>query len=268
MAKYDLAAGYVREALSYEIHSRFFETSIVTYGIPVALHIKDEKMLNACARESVIASVFESGQPTRIAQLSAAFAQLYGLRGQEQKARTLLREALHYVQNAYLSWNLLLEISRQGNRVDIPQARKILEARAALPSAEVTHAYLSLFDAYNARREKRTAEVHAKANEAAERFDAIRWYALADSARALLPLGTALRRPEEPYRFSVSSRYPQLTERERQVAELVLRGLTNREVSAKLSITENTVEKHMVAIMGRLGIRSRHQIGDVLEPVS
>jgi DNA-binding NarL/FixJ family response regulator len=59
-----------------------------------------------------------------------------------------------------------------------------------------------------------------------------------------------------------------LTEREQQVVELVLKGLTNRVVAEKLSISENTVEKHMNSIMRRLDIRSRHQLLDLAGPNS
>jgi DNA-binding NarL/FixJ family response regulator len=56
-----------------------------------------------------------------------------------------------------------------------------------------------------------------------------------------------------------------LTHREREIAGFVLRGLTNRAIAAELSITENTVEKHMTSIMNRLGIRSRHQLAGAVE---
>jgi DNA-binding CsgD family transcriptional regulator len=52
-----------------------------------------------------------------------------------------------------------------------------------------------------------------------------------------------------------------LTRREREVATLVARGLTDRKVAAKLVITPGTVGVHLDHIYGKLGIRSRAQLG-------
>lgn len=51
-----------------------------------------------------------------------------------------------------------------------------------------------------------------------------------------------------------------LSDREREVAEQVAQGLTNKEVARKLSITERTVKAHLGAIFRKLGIRDRVQL--------
>ena len=53
---------------------------------------------------------------------------------------------------------------------------------------------------------------------------------------------------------------PSLTRREREVADLVAEGLTNREIAARLFISERTAESHVEQIRGKLGFRSRSQI--------
>ncbi len=53
---------------------------------------------------------------------------------------------------------------------------------------------------------------------------------------------------------------PSLTRREQEVATLVGQGLTNREIAAKLFISERTAESHVEQIRGKLGFRSRTQI--------
>lgn len=50
-----------------------------------------------------------------------------------------------------------------------------------------------------------------------------------------------------------------LSERERQVVRLVADGLSNKELSRDLFISENTVESHLRRINGKLGVRSRMQ---------
>jgi DNA-binding CsgD family transcriptional regulator len=51
-----------------------------------------------------------------------------------------------------------------------------------------------------------------------------------------------------------------LTTREREVALLVGRGLTNRRIASELSISEHTVANHVRKILKKLGLRSRAQI--------
>jgi non-specific serine/threonine protein kinase len=51
-----------------------------------------------------------------------------------------------------------------------------------------------------------------------------------------------------------------LTRREREVALLVARGLTNRQISSELSISENTVANHVARILKKLNLPSRSQI--------
>jgi DNA-binding CsgD family transcriptional regulator len=52
-----------------------------------------------------------------------------------------------------------------------------------------------------------------------------------------------------------------LTRREREVAELVARGLNNRRIAEKLVITERTVASHIEHILDKLGFGSRTEIG-------
>jgi len=52
----------------------------------------------------------------------------------------------------------------------------------------------------------------------------------------------------------------QLTQREREVAALVARGLTNRQIAEELVITEGTAASHVKHILARLTLDSRVQI--------
>ena len=74
-------------------------------------------------------------------------------------------------------------------------------------------------------------------------------HALAMSIRRFLGLPAPRRRAA-----------PTLTPRQREVAALVTDGLTNREIAARLYITERSAESHVERIRDRLGFRSRSQI--------
>jgi non-specific serine/threonine protein kinase len=52
----------------------------------------------------------------------------------------------------------------------------------------------------------------------------------------------------------------ELTPREREVGVLVAQGLTNRQISRQLSISERTAANHVAKILKKLGLRSRSQI--------
>ncbi len=54
--------------------------------------------------------------------------------------------------------------------------------------------------------------------------------------------------------------WEKLSRREREVAELVAEGLTNRELAERLFISERTAESHVRSILTRLGFTSRSQI--------
>jgi DNA-binding NarL/FixJ family response regulator len=93
--------------------------------------------------------------------------------------------------------------------------------------------------------------------------DAGRIGALGDRDAAARELRQAgVRVSSEPRRKSGGDR--ELTGREREIAELVARGHTNKEVAAALFISEKTVERHLSSIYARLGIRSRVELARAL----
>ena len=57
-----------------------------------------------------------------------------------------------------------------------------------------------------------------------------------------------------------------LTAREREIAELIAAGRTNREVAEQLVLSIRTVEAHLRNIYGKLGVRSRVELARDLRP--
>jgi DNA-binding NarL/FixJ family response regulator len=80
---------------------------------------------------------------------------------------------------------------------------------------------------------------------------------LGRDAAARLALGEAAPPPAPaPGQRSAAALGP----READVARLVADGLSNKEIGARLFISERTVESHVRAIMNKLGFSSRAQI--------
>lgn len=69
-------------------------------------------------------------------------------------------------------------------------------------------------------------------------------------------LGAMVKEPQHAPSGSLS----RLSERETQIAQLVARGLKNRDIGAELSISENTVKRHLQSIFSKTGVRDRLEL--------
>ncbi|HHU10609.1 MAG TPA: response regulator transcription factor [Intrasporangiaceae bacterium] len=66
--------------------------------------------------------------------------------------------------------------------------------------------------------------------------------------------------PEDPDRARARAALAELTEREREVAEAVARGLSNAEIAAELFMGVPTVKTHVGRLFDKLGVENRVQI--------
>jgi non-specific serine/threonine protein kinase len=185
--------------------------------------------------------------------------------GHHTRATTLLRELMHLSQetadrfaNQYAFFGLACVADSEGRTLRAARLWGVSEAIREAAGFRLPHAALSVME-----YESRLAAVRARLGEAT--FEEA-WaegkvmtteqaveYALSEKEYNAPSAPTSERPPAaEPM--------GNLTRREQEVAVLVARGLTNRQISTELGISERTAGNHVARILRKLGFRSRVQI--------
>jgi predicted ATPase/DNA-binding SARP family transcriptional activator/DNA-binding NarL/FixJ family response regulator len=186
----------------------------------------------------------------------------------QERATGLLREGLERAAEA-------------GNETNVAYCLQGLAAAAASED-EVVHA-ARLWGAAEALLEKIEVAAYiyapdrsvyeARVSAARAQMDEAAWQAAWDEGRAMTPeraIAYALLEEEEERERPTpvpeqqpppaDERTERLTRREREVALLIGRGMTNRQIARELSVSEHTVANHVAKILKKLELRSRAHI--------
>nr|MBA3472253.1 AAA family ATPase [Rubrobacter sp.] len=136
-------------------------------------------------------------------------------------------------------------------------AESLREVTGAILSPVELHVYKPYIDAARTRLDEAAWEAAWAEGKVMTPEEAVE-YALAKGEEEQKARPRRPPTPKEP----PASRQPDdvLTGRKREVALLVGRGLTNRQIARELSISEHTVAAHLRKILKKLGLRSRTQI--------
>jgi DNA-binding CsgD family transcriptional regulator len=112
------------------------------------------------------------------------------------------------------------------------------------------------------RRENRRVDARRQLHTAHDLFTAIGMEAFAERARSeLSATGGKVRKRSAETRDD-------LTDQERQIAQLARGGLSNPEIGARLFLSPRTVEWHLHKVFGKLGIRSRRELMNAMPSVA
>jgi DNA-binding NarL/FixJ family response regulator len=112
------------------------------------------------------------------------------------------------------------------------------------------------------RRENRRVEAREQLRVAYDMLVGIGMEAFAERARSeLSATGGKVRKRSAETRDD-------LTDQERQIAQLARGGLSNPEIGARLFLSPRTVEWHLHKVFGKLGIRSRRELTNALPSVT
>lgn len=112
------------------------------------------------------------------------------------------------------------------------------------------------------RRRRRIADSRDPLRAARDAFDALGCQSWGDQARR------ELRASGESSRRRVPEARDQLTAQELQIAQLAVKGLSNREIGQKLFVSPRTVSTHLYRIYPKLGISARGELASALGQTS
>lgn len=230
----------------------------------------DDDLLSVNGNEEIVELAFASCETQNIANAAGTFVALLEHLGRPAEAAALRRRAMAMLPNTDFAFWLLDAVARSGEADEIERARGLLELAARAPQDRTAGAYLALFRARTARRADRADDAFAAASDAVRRFTELAWpletgWSLEEAGRPREALGIYCaigavrdaRRLEAIVPGGGGGEAGPLTRRERQVAQLVADGRTNREIAAQLSISERTVEAHLASVFARYGVRTR-----------
>lgn len=150
-------------------------------------------------------------------------------------------------------------------------ARGDLDAAAQAAAAAIAYYGQAGMPVFRAQAMLVAAEIDGKRGDfatATARIAAAREEFAAAGAHELLTAATTAQRKLAGHR-SVSGA-TMLSEREREVAELAARGLTNKDIAEKLFLSPRTVEDHLGRILRKLGLTGRggiaHKLAELDRP--
>ncbi len=170
--------------------------------------------------------------PASAARAACAHAEILLARGEAAQAAAVAHGAI-------------ADAAHAGARRDEAVAR-LLAGRALAANGEAERAKATL---RHVAEEARQGGAHALVGEA---------------ARELRRLGTRIPGPNSgPPRVGPEA----LSDRERDISELVVQGRSNKEVAAELFLSEKTIESTLTRIYAKLGVRSRVELTRRLTPV-
>lgn len=183
--------------------------------------------------------------------------------GDNAAARALFAEALPLVYQTK-TWNYAVGCLEMLSYLAAADAQYELAARllgaAEAQRQERNRPIHLLFRVYN---QETVAVLSAQLDEIFLAQEWVKGRAMTlDQAVEYALESTAPKQAAQPHapRQPANQRFGELTKREREVAGLVARGASNREIAQELVVSERTVESHVTAIFTKLGFSKRAQI--------
>jgi predicted ATPase/DNA-binding CsgD family transcriptional regulator len=208
--------------------------------------------------EEALAISLESGELWMRGYLLNHLSKARWLRGEAQQGEALAQEGTackHALDDRFglailidtLAWMAAGRGAAERTATLLGYAQNLRESVAAIP-----------LENFRVQREQSESSAREAIGEAA--FAA----ALARGRAMTIDEGVAYaldrKKPTKPLPAPVAEAPVPLTRREQEIAGLVAQGLSNKQIAAKLVVSERTAENHILNILNKLGFNSRTQI--------
>lgn len=256
-----------------------WEIDVAALSVFVGVRTADPTLVGSYFNVELLRDAAEFGRPGVCSALLLGYPEAMLAAGLMTELRGFLRAcARRKIKDHFFT--IALALARFGPMDCIEPARASIhrgENRADVGT--VASAAGHLFDAFVKKRRRDAGGSMRSARVAATLYRQLKWplyEALAAElanetarARALYTrCGSAYdaeRLRRQPTRKAAQAfAGAQLTPREREVAELVSRGLRDAQVASRLGISIRTAEHHVEAVLSKLGIRARWQLAAAL----
>jgi DNA-binding CsgD family transcriptional regulator len=273
-----LCAGDLREARtlletaelwpSNNLYIRFYRTAV---GVLLGSLTHDYDLVERCLDIWALELAFKSEAPQRIGPIAAAIHECHASKGRADKATELLTRALGAIDNPDECWWLLLQTAKRGTREHV--ARGFLILSGYTDGFDMARAHRLLLYARSAKLEDRIEVSTHFASEAADIFAHLGWRCheasalelaerFAEAQRLFDEIGIQGHRDRR--KVVIRTETATLSKLGREIARLVVFGLTNREIAARLGMAERTVKYHLKDVFDKLGCHSRADLPELL----
>jgi predicted ATPase/DNA-binding CsgD family transcriptional regulator len=244
-------------ALTTESGDRYFAAFVLLMGSMIAAAANDQGLAKARASDSVNLFI-DIGDRRGAGYARCVLAECLVREGEPGEGLAILGTSVSDFEGMLDRWGMLvstgtaaLAYAALGDWSRTAIAAGVADSLSERIGSQLAPAVQAPIDAITARTTARLgmpATALREAGRTAGRGDRI--------ARALgLHAETALPSPQQDL---------PLTERENEVARLIVAGLTNRQIAVRLVIAQRTVDTHVAHILAKLGCSNRAQVAALI----
>jgi DNA-binding CsgD family transcriptional regulator len=257
---------------SLHLYARLLRAAV---GVLLGCLSRDSDLVMRCLDLDILEVALSEAAVYRAGPVVAAAHEFYAEEGYRAQASALRARVMKRIEKPHGCWFFLLQVAMWGSLEDTARAVAILEPARASPLAAAHHAAVSSRLAQLAGDDVQQQRLAA---EAAHTFDNLGW-----RYHEAVCLRMAGRPVEAQGRFramNARARY-ELVARgmsrriraavprtpspvDREVAQLIARGATNRQIAERLGMAERTVKYHLTVIFNALGVRSRAEVAELI----
>ncbi len=208
----------------------------------------------------LLEAAFATGEDNRFAPLAAAHVAAAVMRGTPYDNGALIDRALRKTTTFAHTSGAIMTLARYGEARHAARADVLRGEQPTAGAPRLHHAAIGVIAAVG-RGDRADARRQARgALDLAARLRAPMIAAMLHETIGETPSAVDIYRStgaDGQVKRLTASRSTQLTRREREVADLIARGATNRAIAEQLTLSERTVEHHAASVYNKLGYRSR-----------